>query len=118
MKGKVFIDTSVLIYLFSTDEPEKRIHCNKLLSSLEKENVLVWSTQVAQEFYNALNRKLGVPPQKIKNYFSYFGSFELVVNNMTTINTAIDITNQQSTKLLGLPDHKCSSSGQLYYPAV
>ncbi|MEQ8581614.1 MAG: PIN domain-containing protein [Marinoscillum sp.] len=50
----------------------------------------------AQEFYNALNRKLGVPPQKIKNYFSYFGNFELVVNNMTTINTAIDIqTNNQ-----------------------
>jgi len=23
MKGKVFIDTNVLIYLFSTDEPEK-----------------------------------------------------------------------------------------------
>jgi len=35
--------------------------------------------------------KLGVSPLKLKSYFSYFGSFELVVNNMTTINTAIDI---------------------------
>ncbi|MFH6984445.1 PIN domain-containing protein [Marinoscillum sp. 108] len=91
MKGKVFIDTNVLIYLFSTDEPEKRIHCNKLLSSLEKDHVMVWSTQVVQEFYNTLTRKLGVSPLKLKSYFSYFGSFELVVNNMTTINTAIDI---------------------------
>ncbi|MEQ8471254.1 MAG: PIN domain-containing protein [Marinoscillum sp.] len=109
MNGKIFIDSNVLIYLFSSDEPEKRNHCNKLLLSLEKEYSLVWSTQVIQEFYNTFTQKFGRSPQEVKKHIQYFTSFELVINNLDTINSAIDI---QITNKLSFWDSLIISAAQ------
>ena len=91
MRGKVFIDTNFLIYLFSEDDQIKKVHCTQLIDSLRDKVVLVWSTQVMQEFYRVMTVKHHIPPQVVKDILQLFDDFELVINNKETINTAIDI---------------------------
>lgn len=90
-RGKVFVDTNFLIYLFSEDDIRKKAHCTQLINKLRDKVALVWSTQVMQEFYRAMTVKHDVPPQEVKNILQLFDDFELVINNKETINTAIDI---------------------------
>ncbi|MGE3595969.1 MAG: PIN domain-containing protein [Dehalococcoidia bacterium] len=61
MSVKVFIDTNVLVYLFDARDPTKRSRAAQLLEELaEAGATLVISTQVLQESYVALTRKLGM----------------------------------------------------------
>ncbi len=91
MKDKVFIDTNVIVYLFSTAEIEKRDHCEKFLSRLKQKSVLVWSTQIIQEFYNTMTIKFRKEPMVVKHLLKLFNDYELVINNFPTIENAIDI---------------------------
>jgi predicted nucleic acid-binding protein len=59
MSDRVFLDTNVLVYLFDADEPGKRAVAARLLE--ERGDHAVLSTQVLQEFYAAVTRKLGKP---------------------------------------------------------
>lgn len=54
MKDKVFIDSNILIYAYSVDEPVKQQHVEKLLNSHE---ILVISTQTINEFVNVMTKK-------------------------------------------------------------
>lgn len=91
MRGKVFIDTNILIYLFSDTEPEKRGQVQDLLKTKPDNHTIVWSTQIVQEFYQVMTAKYKKDPQKVKSVINQFDQFELVVNNMETIQNAIDI---------------------------
>lgn len=57
MSGKIFLDTNVVVYLYSGDEPEKRA---VTLAFIEQGNPVV-STQVLSELANTLIRKFGLP---------------------------------------------------------
>jgi predicted nucleic acid-binding protein len=59
MSGRTFVDTNVLVYLFDSDEPAKRETARRVLE--EEGDGLVLSTQVLQEFYVTVTRKLGRP---------------------------------------------------------
>jgi predicted nucleic acid-binding protein len=56
MSGKTFLDTNIVVYLFSGDEPEKRAAA---LTLIEQNNIVV-STQVLSELANTLSRKFGL----------------------------------------------------------
>lgn len=63
---RVFVDTNVFVYLFDRDEPEKRGIAQEFLRRQNDGLELVVSTQVLQEFYVAVTRKLAVPlPEKV-----------------------------------------------------
>lgn len=51
---KIFIDTNVLIYGYSADEPDKQLIVQKLVTS---QSMLYPSTQVINEFSNVMLRK-------------------------------------------------------------
>lgn len=53
MSGKTFLDTNIVVYLYSGDEPEKRAAA---LALIEQNNSVV-STQVLSELANILSRK-------------------------------------------------------------
>lgn len=56
---RCFFDTNILVYLFDQDEPEKRAIADGLLRD---ETIQIHlSTQVLQEFYVAVTRKLERP---------------------------------------------------------
>lgn len=57
MSDKTFLDTNVVVYLYSGDEPEKRAVA---LTLIEQNNSVV-STQVLSELANTLSRKFGLP---------------------------------------------------------
>lgn len=61
MKERVFLDTNVLVYLFDADNPAKQRSVQDLLSSRELREQLILSTQVLQEFYVSVTRKLVAP---------------------------------------------------------
>ena len=91
MRGKVFIDTNFLIYLFSDDESLKREKCEFLISDKLLDNIIVWSTQVIQEFYSVLTRKLGKEPLQVKKSIMTLKDFQLVTNDYNIILSAVDI---------------------------
>ena len=61
MKERVFLDTNVLVYLFDADAPAKQRLVQNLLSNRELRMQLILSTQVLQEFYVSVTRKLAAP---------------------------------------------------------
>ena len=58
MTDRVFLDTNILVYLFDTDTPAKQRRARQLLSSQTLQARLMLSTQVLQEFYVSVTRKL------------------------------------------------------------
>jgi predicted nucleic acid-binding protein len=56
MSGKTFLDTNIVVYLYSGDEPEKR---TVALALIEQNNSVV-STQVLSELANTLSRKFNL----------------------------------------------------------
>lgn len=56
-----FFDTNVLVYLFDEDAPEKKAKAQVLLKQEVDEGRAMLSTQVLQEFYVAVTRKLAEP---------------------------------------------------------
>ena len=61
MKDRVFLDTNVLVYLFDADDPARQRRVQDLLSNRELRARLILSTQVLQEFYVSVTRKLSTP---------------------------------------------------------
>jgi predicted nucleic acid-binding protein len=64
MSGKTFIDTNVLIYAHDIDAMEKQQVAKTLLRELWSERTGVLSTQVLQEFYVNVTRKISSPLSK------------------------------------------------------
>ena len=61
MNGKVFVDTNVFVYLFDRDAPSKQAKARQLVQREGRDGRIVLSTQVLQEFYDTVTRKLGKP---------------------------------------------------------
>lgn len=59
--GRTFVDTNVLVYRFDADEPEKRERARQVFEREGLGGRLVLSTQVLQELYVSLTRKLARP---------------------------------------------------------
>ena len=58
---KFFFDTNVLVYLFDTDSPDKRRKARALFQKHAEAGDILLSTQVLQEFYVTVTRKLARP---------------------------------------------------------
>ena len=56
-----FFDTNVLVYLFDTAAPKKLARAQVLLQESVNEGLAILSTQVLQEFFVAVTRKLSTP---------------------------------------------------------
>jgi len=58
---KFFFDTNVLVYLFDADSPDKRKKARALFQKHVEAGDILLSTQVLQEFYVVVTRKLARP---------------------------------------------------------
>jgi len=56
-----FVDTNVLVYAYDDNEPKKRDRAIALLEELGRTDEIIISTQVLQEFYVTVTRKLARP---------------------------------------------------------
>jgi predicted nucleic acid-binding protein len=64
MNGKTFIDTNVLIYAHDLDAKEKHTVAKETVAELWADRTGFLSTQVLQEFYVNVTRKLSKPLSK------------------------------------------------------
>jgi predicted nucleic acid-binding protein len=61
MASRTFFDTNVLVYLFDADSPDKQARAREVLQASLERGVAVVSTQVLQEFFVTVTRKLARP---------------------------------------------------------
>jgi len=77
-RDKVFLDSNILIYSYSRNEPDKR----EIACQIIADNYSIISTQVLQEFINTVTRKYEFSYQEALN-----GAEECCRNNQLHINT-------------------------------
>lgn len=61
MSDRAFLDTNILVYLFDADAPVKQRTVRELIAHHAALGQLILSTQVLQEFYVSVTRKLATP---------------------------------------------------------
>ncbi len=88
--GKVFLDANILVYAQDQDSPAKRRRSREVIAALAESGSGVISTQVLQEFYVTVTRKLGVAPLAAKSVLQTFKIFEIVQASPDLIESAID----------------------------
>ena len=90
MSAKAFLDTNILVYAADQSEPAKRKVARELISRLAQKGSPCISTQVAQEFFVTLTRKMGVAPLAARDLVQALKGFEQVVVDFEDIQAAID----------------------------
>ena len=88
--GKVFLDANILVYAQDQDSPDKQRRSREIIAALAKSATGVMSTQVLQEYYVTVTRKLGVAPLAAKSVLQTFKIFEMVQASPDLIDDAID----------------------------
>jgi predicted nucleic acid-binding protein len=61
MSGKIFLDTNILVYAHDLDAGAKHSIALQIVKDLWEQKLGVLSTQVLQEFYVSVTRKIGNP---------------------------------------------------------
>ena len=91
MSGNVFVDTNVFVYLFDADDPTRQDIARSLIDRLAKEATIVVSTQVLQEFYVSVTRKLAepLPPQQAMEATRGLSTYRVVQLDPSMIFAAI-----------------------------
>jgi len=93
MSDKCFVDTNILVYTQDLAAGEKCSRAQALTSELWEVRKGVISTQVLQELYTALRRKLKSPMSALEaaEVLQDYAEWEVIVNNRESIFRAIEI---------------------------
>ena len=93
MKGKTFVDTNILIYAHDLDASIKHDAAMSILENLWEEEAGILSTQVLQEFYVNITRKIlnPLPPAKARSIIENYRAWQVEVNGPDTILLASEI---------------------------
>ena len=93
MSDKCFVDTNILVYTQDLAAGEKCSRAQALTSELWEVRKGVISTQVLQELYIALRRKLKSPMSALEaaEVLQDYAEWEVIVNNRESIFRAIEI---------------------------
>jgi predicted nucleic acid-binding protein len=90
-KARCFIDTNVLVYADSTDEPLKQRIAIDLLRHLRFERLGVLSTQVLNEYVHVGLRKLGLSHAHIREQLHCYRQLDMATVTPETIDMALDL---------------------------
>jgi predicted nucleic acid-binding protein len=93
MRERIFLDTNVLVYLYDEDAPAKRARALSVLERGRESFRLVISTQVLQEFYVTVSRKLSrrLSEEEILLATRNLRGFPTVQIDVSVIFAAIDL---------------------------
>jgi len=91
MPGRNFLDTNILVYTDDLGEPQKRETALALVElCLQKSNGVV-SSQVLQEYFVIVRRKLGVSAEIARRKVELFAQFDLALIGLEDILAAVDL---------------------------
>jgi predicted nucleic acid-binding protein len=88
---KYFVDTNILVYLFSEDDSPKREACKAFLKKVSANGSLVLSAQVMGEFSAVMLRKFHMPPNHLKAVLDDLNAFEVVAITAAIVKKAVDV---------------------------
>lgn len=93
MSDRVFVDTNILVYAHDVSAGKKHETAKKIVADLWTSGLGVLSTQVLQEFYNAITRKVPkpLPLNEARKKVSDFSKWDIVTMRAEDIMDAIDI---------------------------
>jgi predicted nucleic acid-binding protein len=91
MKERSFLDTNVLVYTDDADAPAKQASSLSLLHAAWQTGNGVLSTQVLQEYFAAVTRKLGVDAAIARRKVELFGRLEILSIGHDDVLRAIDL---------------------------
>jgi predicted nucleic acid-binding protein len=93
MNGKVFLDTNILVYAHDLDAGIKHQVAVKIVKDMWNHRTGVLSTQVLQEFYMTLTKKIGspIPPLEAREIIRSYISWEIMENTATSVIRASEI---------------------------
>jgi len=91
--AKIFLDTNVLIYAYDVSAGERREKAEKILVDLWESGQGLLSTQVLQEFFVSVTRKIPHPLalKAAKQIINDLLSWDIVVNDGDSILEAIEL---------------------------
>ena len=91
MKDKIFLDTNILLYTYSSTEPIKQ---QKAIALINQATAII-STQVLKEFSNVLSRKFNVGWTDIETALDELTrNFQIHTNDSNSIKKACQIANR------------------------
>jgi len=97
MNGRNFFDSNVLVYSDDKGNPEKQAVALEILEQGRLTRKGVVSTQVLQEYFVSVIRKLSVPTETARRKVELFSRFDLVTNQLEDILAAIDLQRLHQT---------------------
>jgi predicted nucleic acid-binding protein len=90
--SKAFLDTNFLVYGLDGKDPVKqRAALDTLIRARTLKIDLVVSTQVLQEYYNALTRKLSIAPSVAKHEMMLLARYQVVLLEPKILGAAADL---------------------------
>lgn len=95
-KERCFIDTNVLVYADSGDEPVKQRIALTLLNHLRLNQKGVLSTQVLTEYCNVALNKLKLPHADIREQMQFWQQYEVVQVTPDIIHAGLDLHQTRS----------------------
>lgn len=96
MPARSFVDTNILVYTDDHDTPGKQTAALDLIADLRRAETGVVSTQVLQEYFVVVTRKLGVPAPIARRKVELLARHEVIVLDTDHILAAIDLTRLHS----------------------
>jgi len=93
MSGKIFLDTNILIYAHDADSGDKHIIAKNIVKELWDKKNGVLSTQVLQEFYVNVTKKIPRPvaPIEAREIIRAYSSWEIRDNSIMSVIRASEI---------------------------
>lgn len=81
MSGKIFVDTNILLYAHDRDAGAKHQRARSVLQSLWEDRTGLLSTQVLEEFYVNITRKIPkpLPRQTARQLISQYLAWEVIL---------------------------------------
>ena len=93
MSGKVFVDTNILIYAHDLDAGQRNTLSASILRDLWENRTGIISTQVLQEFYVNVTRKIEnpLPKSKARGIIESYLAWPVELNDAKTVLAASEI---------------------------
>lgn len=93
MNGKTFVDTNILIYAHDSDAGDKHLKARNVIKALWNDGCGALSTQVLQEFYITVRRKIPRPllPTQVRGIIESYLVWHIVRNDPASILRASEL---------------------------
>jgi len=101
MTGRLFVDTNVIVYLFDTDSPAKQRRAREILGAAGPDGRVVLSTQVLQEFFVSVTRKLErpLPEDEAESAVKELAALDVVEIEVPMVLRAISLARRHTLSL-------------------